>query len=451
MKKIICLICAIAAIVALFAPATASAAKAKNTSKKYATKITEEGITQNLQKESQKRWYTFTTEKDGDAIIIFDNTADTVYSYYWYMTVYKKDGKTVVKEGNVEGGGKTTCIALEGLEAGKYYICIARSSGGNPFMVGYTDAEYTINLITADTQRPEMAEEKPEDDKAESSKNEAGAPEGNKDSGEKVEQGRVLLIEKKNAVLCSLEGKLFVKENEGAAMVAYYTNKSGQTGPILVGETKEAVKYYSSNAGEGEFEYGIIKYDDKQYYYSCAWRFVPGVITDTLTPAVYKCSAEETMAASYAARELLNVYFGKDPKDGFTKAAVIGFIEQYWFGLAIGVIVLIVIIVKIVEAIRDNSSSYSSSYRSSSYSGSSYSSSSYSGGSYSGSSYGGSSSSYDDYGISKPAYDYNHVTVGEQDYRVYGSGSSQYYEDAEGYKHSTEGMDVQAPFNWLDL
>lgn len=32
-----------------------------------------------------------------------------------------------------------------------------------------------------------------------------------------------------------------------------------------------------------------------------------------------------------------------------------------------------------------------------------------------------------------------------------GSGSSQYYEDAEGYRHSTEGMDVQEPFNWLDL
>ena len=469
MKKLVCLLCSLVMIILLCVPMTASAATKKNTSKKNAKKITEAGVTQHLEKESQKRWYTFSTEKEGDALVIFDNSADTVYSYYWYMTVYKKDGKTVLKEGNVEGGGKTTRIALTNLEAGKYYIRIARSSGGNPFMIGYTDAEYTIHLITADTQRPALvtdpsdgssAESSKVSSKAESSKADSAVQSGDGVSSAVAEKGTVFFLQEKDTLLCSLGGRLYVKENDGVCMAGYYTHTSGQTGPLLVGESEEAVKYYSTGSSEEEFEYGTLSYDGKQYFYSHAWGFLPGDFTDTLTPAIYKCSAGEKLETADAARELLNVYFGKDPKDGFEKAKAAGFFAKYWFWLVLGVIVLIVIIVKIVSAVNDKTPSYSSSSYSSysgssssgsSSSGSSSSSSSYSGSSYSDSSYSGSSSSYDDYGISRPAYDYNHVTVGEQDYRVYGSGSSQYYEDAEGYRHSTEGMDVQEPFNWLDL
>lgn len=355
MKRAIRAVCGLFAVlftVALLAlPMTVSAAKKKaNTSKKYATEITAEGITGSIKKEDQKRWYTFTTEKKGDAIIVFNNTADGVYTYYWYMTVLESDGETSIKEGNVEGDGKTTNITLTTLEAGTYYICMARAAGGNPFMNGYTDAEYTINLITADTPRGEV-------------------------TGEKV-----FMLQEKGEFLCSLGGRIYMKENDGIAMVAYYTDESGHTCPILVGETSDAVKYVSTGSSEKEFEVESLEYDDKIYYYSLPWCSMPGAFTDSLSPALYKCSDGQKISAEVAAWETLNVWFGKDPTEGFKKAQILGFIEKWWFWLAVGAIIVIVIIVNVVKGIIEGFSSKSS------YTYPSYTSSS------SGSDYGGSSS-----------------------------------------------------------
>lgn len=333
-----------------------AASKKANTSKKYATTITAEGITGHLSKESQTRWYTFTTKKAGDALLSFGNTADGIYSYYWYMTILKSDGKTVIKEGNVEGDGKTTNISLPNLEAGKYYVSIARSKGGNPFLIGYTDADYAIHMITADTKRGEV-------------------------TGEKV-----FMVQKKGEILCSLGGRLYIKENDGIAMVAYYTDVSGHTSPILVGETSDAVKYISTGSSEEEQKVCHFQYDDKDYYYSTMWCSMPGAFKDELTPALYQCAEGRQIAADAAAWETLNVWFGKAPEDGFAMAQFLAFLEEWGFWLLVGLVVAIVIIVKIIQAIIENvgrksRSSYSNySYSSSSYGGSSYGGSSYSGG-----------------------------------------------------------------------
>ena len=443
MKKLVCLLCSLVMIILLCVPMTASAATKKNTSKKNAKKITEAGVTQHLEKESQKRWYTFSTEKEGDALVIFDNSADTVYSYYWYMTVYKKDGKTVLKEGNVEGGGKTTRIALTNLEAGKYYIRIARSSGGNPFMIGYTDAEYTIHLITADTQRPALvtdpsdgssAESSKVSSKAESSKADSAVQSGDGVSSAVAEKGTVFFLQEKDTLLCSLGGRLYVKENDGVCMAGYYTHTSGQTGPLLVGESEEAVKYYSTGSSEEEFECGTLSYDGKQYYYSHAWGFLPGDFTDTLTPAIYKCSAGEKLETADAARELLNVYFGKDPKDGFETSNISEFFAQYWYWFVLAAFVILVIIIVILRFAKKKAS-YSSSYSNSSYS--SYSS----GSSYSGSSYRSSSSSYDDHDDSSSSYRYTEEDRRRAD-EIISEAAAQ--KDAETYVAYLLG-DIDAP------
>lgn len=130
-----------------------------------------------------------------------------------------------------------------------------------------------------------------------------------------------------------------------------------------------------------------------------------------------------------------------------------------------GVLILALIIFAIIKKVREEKS-YSSSYRSSysgsssSYSGSSPSSSSSYGSSssYSGSSsydYSSSGSSYDD-DLPTSVYNSSYTNVGGIDYAVHttdaeGYSTSSYYEDAEGYKHSTDGLDVSEPFNWLDL
>ena len=130
-----------------------------------------------------------------------------------------------------------------------------------------------------------------------------------------------------------------------------------------------------------------------------------------------------------------------------------------------GGLILLLIILAIIKKVREEKS-YSSSYRSSysgsssSYSGSSSSSSSSYGSSstYSGSSsydYSSSSSTYDD-DLPTSVYNSSYTNVGGIDYAVHttdaeGYSTSPYYEDAEGYKHSTDGMDVSEPFNWLDL
>lgn len=128
-----------------------------------------------------------------------------------------------------------------------------------------------------------------------------------------------------------------------------------------------------------------------------------------------------------------------------------------------GALILALIIFVIIKKVREEksySSSYRSSYSGSSYSGSSSSSSSSSGSSssYSGSSsydYSSSGSSYDD-DLPTSVYNSQYTTVGGIDYAVHttdaeGYSTSSYYEDAEGYKHSTDGLDVSEPFNWLDL
>ena len=132
--------------------------------------------------------------------------------------------------------------------------------------------------------------------------------------------------------------------------------------------------------------------------------------------------------------------------------------------IACGVLVLALIIFAIIKKVREEKS-YSSSYRSSysgsssSYSGSSSSSSSSYGSSstYSGSSsydYSSSGSSYDD-DLPTSVYNSQYTNVGGIDYAVHttdaeGYSTGSYYEDAEGYKHSTDGLDVSEPFNWLD-
>jgi len=168
-----------------------------------------------------------------------------------------------------------------------------------------------------------------------------------------------------------------MKENDGIAMAAYYADESGHACPILGGESAGAVKYVSTGSSERELEVEAFEHGDEYYYYTLPWCSMPGEFDDSLSPALYKCSDGQKISAEVAAWETLNVWFGKDPTEGFKKAQVLGFIERWWFWLLVGAITVISIIVCIVKAIIEGASSKRSySYPSYTGSGSSYSGSS---------------------------------------------------------------------------
>lgn len=81
-----------------------------------------------------------------DILFHFTHEADGVYAYYWYAEITDQKGN-VLNKGNLSGK-EPSDFSAQAVQPGVYYLKISPASGGNPMLVGYTNAAYRITLAT---------------------------------------------------------------------------------------------------------------------------------------------------------------------------------------------------------------------------------------------------------------------------------------------------------------
>lgn len=113
-------------------------------------------VTGNLSSRDDTNFYGFTIGVAGSVVFCFSfDGSNHGYTYLWDGVVYGIDGITVLNSGSIPAKANeeiTFGTGESNLDPGTYYLKISAASGGNPFMNGYSDADYHI------TFRPKCAE-----------------------------------------------------------------------------------------------------------------------------------------------------------------------------------------------------------------------------------------------------------------------------------------------------
>lgn len=109
-----------------------------------------------LSDESDVDYYRIETTSTGDILFHFDHQSDKVYNYYWYAEVTDEQN-AVLNSGNLSGK-EPTDFSVQSVKPGVYYLKIAKAVAGNPFMIGFSDASYTITASTKCLVHAELAD-----------------------------------------------------------------------------------------------------------------------------------------------------------------------------------------------------------------------------------------------------------------------------------------------------
>lgn len=81
-----------------------------------------------------------------DILFHFTHEANGVYAYYWYAEITDQKGN-ILNSGNLSGK-EPTDFSAQSVQPGVYYLKITPATGGNPMLVGYTNAAYRITMTT---------------------------------------------------------------------------------------------------------------------------------------------------------------------------------------------------------------------------------------------------------------------------------------------------------------
>lgn len=186
------------------------------------TPIGDEGVTDHLTDVDDVNWYKITLTEKGMAVIAIQSLQEhwNGYKYNWHASVYAADKKTLIKETGVEGYNYTTLLATGELEAGDYYLRIGTVSSSNPLMAGFTDEDYRVSATIAYA----------------SVQNEGSI-------------GQTKTVSKAGEVICAIDGEIFVKLNDGEALVGLYRNPKGTIVPMLVSKEQAATSYMVMSTG----------------------------------------------------------------------------------------------------------------------------------------------------------------------------------------------------------
>lgn len=205
------------------------------------TPIGDEGVTDHLTDANDVNWYKITLTEKGMAVIAIQSLQENWngYKYNWHASVYAADKKTLIKETGVEGYNYTTLLATGELEAGDYYLRIGTVSSSNPLMAGFTDKDYRVSTTIAYA----------------SIQNEGPV-------------GKTKTVSKAGEVICTIDGEVFVKRNDGEALAGLYRNKKGAIVPFLVSKEEAAVSYMVMSTGQVVEAWSTPTKED--YYYSYA-------------------------------------------------------------------------------------------------------------------------------------------------------------------------------------
>lgn len=205
------------------------------------TPIGDEGVTDHLTDVDDVNWYQITLTEKGMAVIAIQSLQENWngYTYNWHAAVYAADKKTLIKETGVRGYNYTTLLATGELEAGDYYLRVGTVSASNPLMAGFTDKDYRVTATIAYASLQ---------------------IEGS------VEQTKT--VSKAGEVICAIDGEIFVKLNDGEALVGLYRNPKGAIVPMLVSKEQTAASYMVMSTGV--VAEGWSTPTDEGYYYSQA-------------------------------------------------------------------------------------------------------------------------------------------------------------------------------------
>lgn len=280
-----------------------------NTSKKKAIDISNAMVTDNLLNEDSVRWYKFVLLQDNSVFLNFTNEDDGAYQYCWYMSIFYSDGKSVIKEGSVEGKGKNTVIELADLEADTYYIKIQRAINGNPLMNGFSDSNYSLSVVDPYENRILLS-------------------------------NGICELDKEGTIFCAINNVLYQKTYDGKAYAAlyYYNDK---TCLILVGETEDSVISNVMGEGASTSYDGTINYYGVTYYYKTNHSRVDGLVNDALSPNLYLCNDGKEIMPKSAAKEIIRYIMADEPSSGLLLGYVGVELEKSAFFVMGGIIVIL--------------------------------------------------------------------------------------------------------------
>lgn len=238
---------------------------------------------------------------------------------YWQIIVYKGDE---LKKSVGVGGGTAgqNDVLLPNHKAGTYYIkVVSRTAGssGSPEKY-YTDTPYTLEVITEGYTYP-------------------------------TGTARRETVSKAGEIVAVIGGKVYIKRNDGQAYVAcYVTDDAGKqiSVPILVGETRDAVEYYTADFTDKMSSFRGMVLDGKTYFFTYPRDGYKGVAKDD---TLYQCVRGKVITEEEAAGDVLKLHFGTSPvEEAQKKENRKGFWGWIIGGvLGLGSVVAVVVFVKI--------------------------------------------------------------------------------------------------------
>lgn len=321
------------------------AEESANTEKENALDIKNSTVTDSLPQIDSVRWYQFTLENTADAVVRFTTEFEGTEYYYWQVTVYRAQDDSYV---NGKGVGcrpvRDNDMLLANMKPGKYYVRVLSRHKGSPgsSKSAYTDAPYNIQVITEGYVHP-------------------------------TGDARRTTVSKAGEIIAVLGGKVYIKRNDGEAYVACYVTGK-ESGPILLGESSNAVQYYTPYITDSMWQFEKLEWEGKTYYYSPSIRDgYQGTVSD---PSLYLCCDGQGVTGETAANDLLKLHFGTSPTEEKEKTEKS---NTLWIVLAVVAAAALLAVFCVVCAKRGGntgSGSGGSSYRGGSYGSNSYSGSS---------------------------------------------------------------------------
>lgn len=97
-------------------------------------------------------YYRFTLNTAGNMKFKFSHDGDA-HLYHWDATIYDTDGTTVLNEGYIDSINSDEFV-MSNLNAGTYYLKISRTTGMNPLLYSFSDANYYITFMPECIEHP---------------------------------------------------------------------------------------------------------------------------------------------------------------------------------------------------------------------------------------------------------------------------------------------------------
>lgn len=207
----------------------------------------EDTLTDSLVSRDEIRWYSFTMDEPGDAVLIVAGQQEKWdgYAYHWACGLYDTDRETILAQAYVRGYSGNhgpSILPAPGLAAGTYYVRI-QCNTGNPLLYTFTTEPYKMQLLRYyPAAEPTFGTSK-----------------------------QIQSFQNAGDVLWAFDGTAFLKLYDGECWGGLMRSKHGAIVPVLISADERAVEYVVSSTGETvtAWSYRYCKgWDADRYFFS---------------------------------------------------------------------------------------------------------------------------------------------------------------------------------------